>query len=91
MHWRLGLSTGILVANPIPEADALPEDEVEGWIADGLRAAATEGISGRDMTPFLLDRVSALSQGRSLAANMALIRNNARLAAELATALAAPQ
>jgi pseudouridine-5'-phosphate glycosidase len=88
LHWRLGLGSGIVIANPIPPEDALAPAEVEAWIAAGLREADAAGIGGKALTPFLLDRVNALSQGRSLAANMALLGHNAAAAATLATALA---
>jgi pseudouridine-5'-phosphate glycosidase len=85
---RLGLETGILIANPIPEADALPADEMEATIASACREAETAGISGKALTPFLLDRINAASGGRSLTANVALVKNNARLAAQVAVELA---
>jgi pseudouridine-5'-phosphate glycosidase len=85
---RLGLRSGILIANPIPEAHALPAAEIDGQIADACRAAATAGVSGKDLTPFLLAQVNALSGGASLKANIALVKNNAVLAAAIAVALA---
>ena len=88
LHWRIGLASGIVVANPIPQEDALVPEEVEGWIAAGLREAKAAGIAGKALTPFLLERVNGLSGGRSLAANMALLQSNAGAAAELAVALA---
>jgi pseudouridine-5'-phosphate glycosidase len=87
-HWRLG-GCGAVVANPIPEADALPADVIERAIAAALADAAAQGIAGKAVTPFLLARIEALTEGRSVTANLALARNNARLAAALATALAA--
>jgi pseudouridine-5'-phosphate glycosidase len=88
LHWRLG-GGGVLVANPIPEADALPAAAIDAEIARAVAEAAAAGVAGKDVTPFLLARVNALTAGRSLAANIALVRNNAALAAAIAGALAA--
>jgi pseudouridine-5'-phosphate glycosidase len=87
-HWSLGLGSGVLVAAPIPEADALPHAESEAAIARALDDAETAGKSGPETTPWLLARVAELTQGRSLAANAALIIHNAAVAARLAIALA---
>lgn len=86
-HRRLGLGSGVVVANPIPETDALDRDLVEGAIATALAEAARERITGKDVTPYLLARILAATGGASLKANVALVRNNARLAARIATAL----
>jgi pseudouridine-5'-phosphate glycosidase len=86
-HWDLGLEGGVLIAAPIPAADALPETEVAAWIARAEAEAAAEGIAGKALTPFLLSRLHALSDGRTLAANRALLLNNAAIAAEIAVAL----
>ena len=86
-HWRLG-GAGAVVANPIPEADALPSDMIEVAIASALAEAEAQGISGKAVTPFLLARIEALTEGRSVTANVALARANARLAAAIAAALA---
>ncbi len=83
----LGVGGGQLVANPIPEAAALPRETVEDWIASAAAEARRRGITGKAVTPFLLGRIAALSGGRSLEANRALVRNNARLAAEIAAAI----
>ena len=77
----------IVVANPVPPEDALPEDEVERLIAESLRQAAEQGVHGQAVTPFLLEAVNQRSQGATLRANKALLRGNARLAAQLAVAL----
>lgn len=82
-HWRLDLG-GLLLANPVPEAEALPTATVESWLAEALEAAAAEGVKGSAVTPFLLARLHARSGGRTLAANRALLVANARLAAEVA-------
>jgi pseudouridine-5'-phosphate glycosidase len=84
----LGLQTGILIANPIPENDALPADEMEATVAAACREAEAAGVSRKALTPFLLDRINAMSGGRSLAANIALVKNNAQLAARIAVELA---
>lgn len=87
--WNLGLAGGLVIANPIPEADALDAAEFESALAAALRDAEAGGMVGKSLTPYLLRRVAALTQGRSLAANVALILDNARLAAEVAVAYAA--
>jgi pseudouridine-5'-phosphate glycosidase len=89
MQRRLGVAAGILVANPIPVADEIPAAVLTPAIAAAVEEAARQGIVGKAVTPFLLDRIVVATGGRSLAANMALVRNNARVAAEIAVALAA--
>lgn len=86
---QLGLKGGILIANPIPLEAELPKAEVEGWIATALAEARAGGISGKRETPFLLKRIGELSDGRTVTANRALAVANARLAGEIAVALAA--
>lgn len=80
----MGMRSAILVAVPVPEAD---EIDVSGEIDQAAREAAEDGIVGKDLTPWLLRRVGELTGGKSLAANVALLKNNARVAAELACAL----
>jgi pseudouridine-5'-phosphate glycosidase len=91
MHakWQIGLRGGLVVANPIPEAFELPRDVIDDAIASALRDADKEGIAGKALTPYLLARVNALTKGDSLASNIELVRNNARLAANIAIAYAA--
>ncbi len=84
----LSIRGGVLVANPVPEDQALPRATVEGWIAQALGDATVQGVSGKAITPFLLDRIYHLSEGRSLAANIALVEANALLAGRIAVALA---
>ena len=84
--WRLGLEGGLVVANPIPAEAEIPAVEMEEKIAAALAEADAQGIHGKAVTPFLLSRLEALTQGESLAANVALVRNNARLAAAIAAA-----
>jgi pseudouridine-5'-phosphate glycosidase len=87
-HRTLGVPGGILIANPVPEADALPAAEIEAIIARAVSEAAAQGVAKKAVTPFLLARIVELTEGRSLTANIALIRNNARLAARVAADLA---
>jgi pseudouridine-5'-phosphate glycosidase len=84
----LSMPGAILIANPIPEADAIPRSEIEPIIAGASREAAQQGIQGQAVTPFLLARVSELTGRRSMQANEALLLNNARLAARVAGAIA---
>ncbi|HYN30015.1 MAG TPA: pseudouridine-5'-phosphate glycosidase [Dermatophilaceae bacterium] len=86
----LAIPGAVAVANPVPEADALEPGEVAGLISAALAEADARGVSGRDVTPFLLRRLVELSGGRTLEANVALVRANARLGAALAVALASP-
>lgn len=85
-HILLGFTSGLVVANPVPEADALPKDLHDSALGTALLEAAD--VSGRDVTPYLLDRMRALTGGASVKANEALLLNNARVAADLAVALA---
>lgn len=87
MHWRLGLLTAVLVANPVPEYDAIPRLEIEPIIARASKEAQDKKIHGPALTPFLLQRVSDLTAKRSMRANLSLLLNNARLAAEVAVAM----
>jgi pseudouridine-5'-phosphate glycosidase len=87
--WALGLTSGLVIANPIPPAHALPREIIDAAIAQALAEAAAQGIAGKAATPFLLARVSALTGGSSLAANIELVLNNARLGAAIAVAHAA--
>ncbi|HMP96614.1 MAG TPA: pseudouridine-5'-phosphate glycosidase [Kiritimatiellia bacterium] len=82
-----GLKTSVLVVAPVPASEALAEEEAESAIAAALAEANARGIAGKAVTPFLLARVSELTGARSKTANLALLRNNARLAAEIAVAL----
>jgi pseudouridine-5'-phosphate glycosidase len=83
-HWNLGMKSGVLVANPLPEADAISKAEMGPIIAQASQEAVAKGIHGQALTPFLLRRISELTQGKSLKANLALLLNNARLAASIA-------
>jgi pseudouridine-5'-phosphate glycosidase len=88
MRAALGLPGGQLVANPIPAEAEIPRDVMLPFIEAALAEAQAQGISAKAVTPFLLDRLFTLTAGRSLHANIALVLNNARLAAAIATALA---
>jgi pseudouridine-5'-phosphate glycosidase len=88
-HWQLGLHSGVVLSNPIPDADAIARATMDSWIAQALADARAQGISGKASTPFLLARIKELSGGASLKANQALVLHNARVGAELAVALAA--
>jgi pseudouridine-5'-phosphate glycosidase len=86
-HWKTGLQSAILVANPIPIEDAIPASEMEPIIAKASKEAKEKKIHGQELTPFLLERISELTKGKSMAANLSLLLNNARLAARIAHAL----
>lgn len=87
-QFSLGMG-GVLIANPIPESHALDAAEMESWIDAALRGAEQEGVARNKLTPFLLKRIFELTGGRSLVANIALVENNAAVAAEVAIALSA--
>jgi pseudouridylate synthase len=84
----LGLSQGVVIANPIPKASEIERSVMEPVIMDALQAASAAGISGKAVTPYLLNAVLERTQGQSLQANVALILNNAAVAAEIAVAVA---
>ncbi|WP_319547274.1 pseudouridine-5'-phosphate glycosidase [Ruegeria conchae] len=83
----LGLPGGQLVANPIPQTDQIAAEELAPIIASAQADAETHRITGKGVTPYLLQRIYEQTNGRSLTANIALVRNNARLAAGIAIAL----
>lgn len=87
-HSALGLGTAILVVADPPEADALPAERIDRIVDDALAEAGARGVRGRDVTPFVLDRVRTLTGGDSLKANLALVRNNCSVAAQIAVAMA---
>ena len=86
VQWGLGLA-GVMVCNPVPEADEIPAHDMRGFIDSAVREAEGYGIKGKAVTPYILARIAELSGGRSLRANIALAQANARLAAEIASAL----
>ncbi len=87
MRAALGLPGGQLVANPIPQADEIAAETLAPLIAQAQRDADAQGISGKAVTPYLLQRLFELTKGRTLTANIALVLNNARLAARIAQAM----
>ncbi|TMM54554.1 pseudouridine-5'-phosphate glycosidase [Sulfitobacter sabulilitoris] len=87
LRGALGVPGGQLVANPIPQADEIPAATLAPIIAQATADAAAHGIKGKAVTPYLLQRIFELTQGTSLTANIALVRNNARLGAEIAQVL----
>ncbi|MHB0924358.1 MAG: pseudouridine-5'-phosphate glycosidase [Bellilinea sp.] len=89
-HWQVGVDSAILVVNPLAEEVALDYGEVESYIRTALQDAEEQGVHGSSMTPYLLARINELSGGRTLQANLALLRSNARLAARIAVALVLP-
>jgi pseudouridylate synthase len=84
--WECTLQGGVLITNPIPEASSMARDKIDRIIDLALAEAEKLGVRGKDITPFLLDKVKALSGGESLKANIELVKNNALLAAEIACA-----
>lgn len=88
MRARIGLAGGQLVANPIPPDAEIPRAEITPFIEQALAEATAQGIAAKSVTPFLLQRIFELTQGRSLASNIALVLNNARIAAAIARDLA---
>lgn len=87
--WQLGLSGGVVVANPIPAEDEIPADEIGVIIDQALADMDRLGIHGKDATPYLLGRIVEITGGASLTANIALVRHNARLGAAVAREYAA--
>ncbi|WP_034385599.1 pseudouridine-5'-phosphate glycosidase [Deinococcus sp. YIM 77859] len=89
--WTLGLTGGVLLANPIPEEAEIPAEEMAPQIERALADMAALGLTGKATTPYLLGRIVEITGGRSLAANIALVRHNAAVAARVAVAYAALQ
>ncbi|MEQ8702985.1 MAG: pseudouridine-5'-phosphate glycosidase [Phaeodactylibacter sp.] len=85
--WQLGLHGGAVIANPIPEAFAMPQEEMDRVIEQAIMDAERQAIVGKALTPFLLSRIEQLTQGDSLEANIELVLNNARLAGAVSGAL----
>ena len=86
--WDLGLAGGVVLSTPVPEDAAMPRAEIDAITAQALAEAQRQGITGKAVTPFLLARIQALTGGRSLATNIALVKHNAAVGARLAVALA---
>lgn len=86
--WELGLAGGVVLSTPVPEAAAMRRAEIDAITEQALAEARQQGIAGKALTPFLLARIQALTGGRSLATNIALVKHNAEVGARLAMALA---
>ncbi|HSV45757.1 MAG TPA: pseudouridine-5'-phosphate glycosidase [Ramlibacter sp.] len=87
--WDLGLAGGVVLSTPVPQAAAMPREEIDAITEQALAEAKEQGIAGKAVTPFLLARIKALTGGRSLATNIALVKHNAQVGARLALALTA--
>jgi pseudouridine-5'-phosphate glycosidase len=87
-HLDLGLGTGVVIGNPIQADHEMPADLYERSLAEALRDAAARGVRGREVTPFLLEKLRDLTDGASVFSNRALLRANAGLAGRLAKELA---
>jgi pseudouridine-5'-phosphate glycosidase len=90
-HWNVGLQSAILVANPLPITDSISKSEMEPIIEKASKEAKEKNIHGQALTPFLLGRISELTNGKSMRANLSLLLNNARLAAQIASAMRASE
>lgn len=88
-HWDLGLTSGVLVCVPLPPADEIPREVIEPHIARALHEAEEQHIAGGAVTPFVLKRLAELTNGATVRANIALLKNNVAVAAEMAKALEA--
>ena len=86
-HWNAGLQSAVLVTNPVPSTDTISKSEMEPIIEKASKEAREKNIHGQALTPFLLQRISELTNGKSLRANLSLLLNNARLAAQIASAM----
>jgi pseudouridine-5'-phosphate glycosidase len=86
IKWGLGLDGGIVIGNPVQQEDAMDEVVIQQAISAALTDAAEKKIEGKDVTPFLLERINQLTEGQSLKSNIALVCNNARLGAKIAVA-----
>jgi pseudouridine-5'-phosphate glycosidase len=90
-HWGIGMHSAILVTQPVSQGDELSKSDVDKWNEQAHKDANAKEIRGQDLTPFLLQRINELSGGRSLRSNLSLLLNNARLAAQIAKAMAITQ
>ncbi|HEX7888665.1 MAG TPA: pseudouridine-5'-phosphate glycosidase [Ramlibacter sp.] len=86
--WDLGLAGGVVISTPVPKEAAMDRGEIDRITQQALDEAAAQGLTGKAITPFLLDRIQQLTGGRSLATNIALVKHNAEVGAKLAVALA---
>ena len=85
--WQLGLRGGVVIANPVPAMFAMDQEEIDRFIGQALDEARQNNVTGKAVTPFLLARIKTLTEGRSLATNIALVKHNALVGAELAVAM----
>lgn len=85
--WELGLHGGVVVSNPVPDMFAMPKEEIDRITEQALLEASNGGVTGKAVTPFLLSRIKQLTEGRSLMTNIALVKHNALVGAELAVAM----
>ena len=85
-HWSTGIQSAVLVTNPVPATDAIPAAEMNPIIEAASKEAQQKKIHGQKLTPFLLERISSLTKARSMRANLSLLLNNARVAAQIAHA-----
>lgn len=86
-HWEAGMQSAVLITNPVPLDDAIPKSEMEPYIEQASKEAQKKKIHGKEVTPFLLERIGELTQGKSTRTNLSFLLNNARLAAQIAGAL----
>jgi pseudouridine-5'-phosphate glycosidase len=86
--WAMGLKGGVVVANPIPPEAEIPAEEIAPVIDAAVKKAEAQGVMGKETTPFLLAEIAGVTAGRSLAANIALVKHNAKIAAAIAVAFA---
>jgi pseudouridine-5'-phosphate glycosidase len=89
-HWDIGMPSAILVCQPIPEADEIPREEIDPVEEQASREAQEQNIHGQALTPFLLQRVNELTDGKSMRANLKFLLNNAHLAAQIAKVMVPP-
>ena len=82
----LNIEGGVVIANPVPKEHELPKSYIDGIIEEAVKEAETQGISGKDSTPFLLGKIVEKSDGKSLNTNIKLVENNAVLGAKIAVA-----
>ena len=87
MRKTLGLEGGMMIANPVPVESEIPRNEMETDIIEAIQEANRHNVSGKEVTPFVLSRIKDLTEGESLATNIALVKNNAILAARIAKGL----
>lgn len=85
-HWHMGIPSGVLIVNPIPTAFSMPKDQIDSAINQALINASNDGITGKNVSPYLLAAIKEITGGLSLKANIELVLNNARLGAQIAIA-----